>query len=129
MSIDRDRFDDADAAELAAFSATDRVLGFLETNADRAFEAPEIARRADLDRDAVTTALSRLERRDLVVNKATYWAVTDDDDRLHEHEGYERATALYNDRLGGEDPAAWRAHAAGVGGDNDRDDRDDGADE
>ncbi|RAW45984.1 MarR family transcriptional regulator [Halorubrum sp. 48-1-W] len=108
MSIDRDTFEDASEDELAGLSAPDQVLGFLAAHDDRAFEAREIASRIDLDTGSVSTALSRLKRRGLVEHKATYWAITNDSDRLTEYDGYERATALFNDRLGSEDEAAWR---------------------
>jgi len=108
MSIDRDTFEDASEDELAGLSAPERVLGFLAAHEDRAFEAREIASRIDLDTGAVSTALSRLKGRGLVEHKATYWAITDDSNRLEEYDGYERATALFNDRLGDEDEVAWR---------------------
>ena len=57
------------------------------------------------------TALSRLKDRDIVEHKATYWAVTDDADRLEGYSGYEQATALFNEQLGEEDKQAWRGHA------------------
>lgn len=88
MSIDRDTFERASEDELADVSVPERVLGYLLANRDRAFKA-----------------------RDLVEHKAAYWAVTDDEPRLRAYSGYERATALFNDRLGEEDEAAWRAHA------------------
>jgi hypothetical protein len=59
----------------------------------------------------VSTALSRLEGRALVDHKTTYWAVTDDAERLDGYSGYERTTALFNDQLGTEDEKAWREHA------------------
>jgi DNA-binding transcriptional MocR family regulator len=108
MSIDRDTFEDASEDELAGLSAPERVLGFLAAHADRAFEAREIAARIDLDAGTVSTALSRLKDRGLVEHKATYWAITDDSDRLAGSDGYERATRLFNDRFGGEDEAEWR---------------------
>lgn len=111
MSIDRERFETASEEELADLSAPDRVIGFLAANDDRAFETREIADRTDLESGAVSTALSRLKERGLVEHKATYWAVTDDEERLSDYDGYERATALFNDRLGTEDRAAWRDHA------------------
>ena len=112
MSIDRDTFENTSEDELAALSVPDRVLGFLAANEDRAFEAAEIADRIDADAGAVSTALSRLKDRDLVEHKATYWAITDDADRLADYGGYERATALFNDRLGAEEKESWREHAA-----------------
>ena len=41
-------------------------------------------------------------------HKATYWAITDDEARL---EGYERATALFNEQFDTEDKQSWREHA------------------
>jgi hypothetical protein len=52
-----------------------------------------------------------LKDRGLVEHKATYWAVTDDTDRLDGYRGYERATALFNEEFGDEDKEVWREHA------------------
>lgn len=111
MSIDRDTFERSSEEELEGLSATDRVLGFLATNDDRAFEASEIARQTDLDVETVSTALTRLKDRDLVEHKATYWAITTDERRLESHDGYARATALFNEQFGEEDREEWREHA------------------
>jgi Mn-dependent DtxR family transcriptional regulator len=86
------------------------VLGFLAANDDQAFKAREIASQIGVDEGPVSTALSRLKDRDLVEHKATYWAVTDDAERLEDYSGYERATALFNEQLGTEDKGAWREH-------------------
>lgn len=111
MSIDRERFEDASEEELEGSSAPDQVLGFLVANSDRAFDASEIASRTGIDKGSVSTALSRLKSRGLVEHKATYWAITSDEDRLRGHSGYRRATALLNEQLGEEDADEWRAHA------------------
>jgi Mn-dependent DtxR family transcriptional regulator len=111
MSIDRDTFENASEEELEDFSIPDQVLGFLATHDDRAFKTREIASQTGVDEGAVSTALSRLKERGLVDHKATYWAVTDDTERLDGYSGYERATALFNDQLGEEDEEAWREHA------------------
>ena len=111
MSIDRDTFENTSKEELAGLSIPDRVLGFLATNEDRAFKAREIASQIGVDEGAVSTALSRLKDRSLVEHKATYWAVTDDTERLEGYSGYERATALFNDQLGVENKETWREHA------------------
>jgi len=111
MSIDRDTFKNTSEDELADLSVPDQVLGFLAANSDRAFKAREIASQIGIDEGAVSTALSRLKHRELVEHKATYWAVTDDAERLEGYSGYERATALFNDQLGAEDKGAWREHA------------------
>ena len=52
-----------------------------------------------------------MKDRNLVEHKATYWAVTDDVERLDAYSGYERATALFNDQLGTEDKEPWSEHA------------------
>ncbi|GGL42773.1 TrmB family transcriptional regulator [Halarchaeum grantii] len=111
MSIDRDTFENTSEDELADLSVPDQVLGFLAANEDRAFKAREIASQIDVDEGAVSTALSRLKDRDLVEHKATYWAITDDAERLESYSGYERATALFNEQRGVEDKDSWREHA------------------
>jgi predicted transcriptional regulator len=111
ISIDRDTFENTSEDELADLSVPDQALGFLVANEDRAFKAREIASQIDVDEGAVSTALSRLKDRGLVEHKATYWAVTDDAERLEGYSGYERATALFNDQLGTDNKEAWREHA------------------
>lgn len=111
MSIDRKTFENASEEELAGLSVPDQVLGYLATHADRAFKAREVATQVGLDEGAVSTALSRLKERGLVEHKATYWAITEDAERLSNYDGYERATRLFNEQLGEEDADAWREHA------------------
>lgn len=111
MSIDRETFERSSEEELEGLSTTDQVLGFLAANDDAAFKAREIARQTELDEGTVSTALSRLKKRDLVEHKGTYWAITTDERRLENHDGYARATALFNEQFGEEDRDEWRAHA------------------
>src|SRR6056297_3271794 len=111
MSIDRDTFENTSEDELADLSVPDQVLGFLAANDDRAFKTREIAAQIGVDAGAVSTALSRLKDRGLVEHKATYWAITDNAERLDGYSGYERATALFNQQLGTEDKESWREHA------------------
>ena len=113
MSIDRETFENTNADELGELSVPDQVLGFLAANEDRAFKAREIAAQVGSSEGAVSTALSRLNDRDLVDHKATYWAVTDETERLDGYSGYERATTLFNEQLGEEDEEAWRDRAPG----------------
>lgn len=110
MSIDRETFENASEDELVGLSVPDQTLGFLAVHENRAFKAREIASQIGIDEGVVSTALSRLKERGLVDHKATYWAVTDDEERLAGYGGYERATALFNDQLSEEDRDAWRAH-------------------
>jgi predicted transcriptional regulator len=111
MSIDRDTFENTSEDELKELSVPDQVLGFLAAHGDRAFKASEIASQIGIDEGAVSTALSRLKDRSLVEHKATYWAVTDDTDRLDGYSGYERATALFNEEVGEEEKQSWREHS------------------
>lgn len=111
MSIDRETFEHSSAEELEGLSTADRVLGFLASNDDLAFKAREITRHLSVDEGAVSTALTRLKERNLVEHKGTYWAITTDEERLNNHDGYARATALFNEAYGEEDRDAWRAHA------------------
>ena len=111
MSIDRHTFENTSEDELEELSVPDQVLGFLAAHDDRAFKSREIASKIGVDEGTVSTALSRLKDRGLVEHKATYWAVTDDAERLDRYSGYERATALFNDQLGAEDKDSWRDHA------------------
>ncbi|GGL39864.1 TrmB family transcriptional regulator [Halarchaeum grantii] len=111
MSIDRKTFENASEDVLEDLSAPELVLGFLAAHEVRAFKAREIASQIGVDESAVSTALSRLKDRDLVEHKATYWAVTDDEERLEGYSGYGRATTLFNEQLGEEDTEAWREHA------------------
>ena len=111
MSIDRDTFENTSEDELEELSIPDQVLGFLAANEDRAFKARKITSQIGVDEGTVSTALSRLKDRGLVEHKATYWAVTDDAERLDGYSGYERATALFNDQLGAENKESWREHA------------------
>jgi DNA-binding transcriptional ArsR family regulator len=111
MAIDRETFQSASEDELTELSVPDKVLAFLGINDEHAFKASEIASRTGLEDGAVSTALSRLKDRGLVEHKGTYWAVTDDEERLARHTGYERATAMLNERLGEEERDAWLEHA------------------
>ena len=111
MSIDRETFERSSEDEPQELSSTDRVLGFLAVNDEKAFKAPEIARRTELDDGVVSTAQSRLKRRDLVEHKGQYWAITTDEQRLTDHDGYARTTALLNEQFGEEDREAWQEHA------------------
>jgi len=111
MSIDRETFENTSEDELEELSVPDHVLGFLAAHEDRAFKAREIASQIGIDEGAVSTALSRLKHRNLVEHKATYWAVTDDTERLDGYSGYERATTLFNEQFGAEDKESWREHS------------------
>jgi Mn-dependent DtxR family transcriptional regulator len=89
----------------------DQILRIFGGHDDRAFKAREIASQVGVNEGTVSTALSRLKHRGLVEHKATYWAVTDDAERLDGYSGYEKATALFSDQLGAEHKKSWHEHA------------------
>lgn len=111
MSIDRDRFERSSEDELRELSSTDVVLGFLASNEDRAFAAREIVDPTGVDRSVVSTALTRLKKRALVEHKGTYWAITTDEERLQDYDGYVRATERFDEQFGDEDRSEWSEHA------------------
>ena len=111
MSIDRGTFEETSKEELEELSVPDQVLGFLAANKNRAFKTREIASQIGTNEGAVSTALSRLKGRDLVEHKATYWAITEETERLDGYSGYERVTALFNEQFGTQDMESWRKHA------------------
>lgn len=111
MSIDRETFEQSSEEELEGLSTADTMLGFLGANEDRAFKAQEIARQTGVERATVSTALTRLKSRGLVEHKGTYWAITTDEERLQSHDGYARATTLFNEQFGPEDRDDWKEHA------------------
>lgn len=111
MSIDRETFEQSSAEALEGLSTAERVLGFLALNDDRAYKAREIARKLNEDEGAVSTALTRLKERDLIEHKGTYWAITTDETRLNSHDGYSRATSLFNETFGEEAREEWEQHA------------------
>ena len=102
--------DEAAEDQFADLSVPDERLGFLAAHDDRAFKTHEIASQTDIDEGAVSTALSRLKDRGMVAHETTYWAVTDDTERIEGHSGHERVTALFDDRLGAEEADAWHDH-------------------
>ena len=107
MSIDIRDFEERTADELAEVSNPERVLAFLATYSDRAWKATEIARRSGVNEHSIHSVLSRLEDRSLVRHKGPFWAITDDEERLHRAYDIHRITQLFNDLLGEEDPAEW----------------------
>lgn len=111
MSIDRDTFEQSNPEELEGLSTIEQVLGFLAYNDDQAFKAREIARQLEQVEGSVSTALTRLKQRDLVEHKGTYWAITTDERRLTAHDGYARATALFNKEYGEEDRSEWKTRS------------------
>lgn len=110
MPISIDEFESGEAPG-AGLSTAERVVGFLAANDDKAFTRGEIAEALDADPNTVGTNLSRLKKRGMVRHKGRYWAITEDQERLEAYGGYERATALFNERFGSEDADAWEEAA------------------
>ncbi|MDZ7745715.1 MAG: helix-turn-helix domain-containing protein [Halobacteriales archaeon] len=100
-SIDIDEFENTDADEFAERNDTERIVSFLDENADRAWKAASIAAELGLDPDAVSAILSRLKERGLVRHKRPYWTITDDDERLRAayrlHRHHESADEQYGE--------------------------------
>ncbi|EMA63989.1 hypothetical protein C470_01720 [Halorubrum distributum JCM 13561] len=63
-------------------NTTERIVLFLDENDECAWKAATITDQLDLDTDAVSAILSRLKDRELVRHKASYWTITDDEERL-----------------------------------------------
>src|SRR6056297_970540 len=100
-TIDIDEFENADDDEFGEQNDTERIVVFLDENDDRAWKAATIADRLGLDTDAVSAILSRLKERGLVRHKRPYWAITDDEERLHSayrlHRHHETADEQYGE--------------------------------
>lgn len=113
MPIDIDAFEEQDDERLGGGrSQPERVLSFLAANADKAFRPKEIARAVDVPANSIHPVLGRLEDRDLVRHRGTYWAITDDRDRLEGLTRYTLATRSMNELYGEEDPDEWAEHRA-----------------
>lgn len=112
MSIDIDEFENKDGDELEEPTNAERVIRFLAQNDDKAFQPATIAHEAGVERNSISAVLNRLEDRGLVRHKASYWAVTDDRDRLSQARTFSSTTRSLNEKLGEEDPDEWQEHAA-----------------
>jgi len=85
-------------------SIPEQLVTFLSTR-------EEIASALDADPNPVGTALSRLKARGLVRHKGTYWAITDDHDRVADAYDLHIVSERLDDADGGIDPDAWDASA------------------
>ena len=74
MPIDIETFERESAFE-SEDTYAERILQFLGTNDEQAFERNEIAEATGIDPNVVSSVLSRLKDRDLVRHKAPYWAI------------------------------------------------------
>jgi len=85
----------------------ERVVAFLARHDDRAWTQSEIAARTGIPRGSIGPVLSRLEERDLVRHKGTFWAITDDRETLAEAMDLHRITMALDERHGSESYDMW----------------------
>jgi Mn-dependent DtxR family transcriptional regulator len=107
MSIDIDRFEKADPSDLDSVTNAERVVAFLATHDDRAWQRSEIAERAGVGQNSIGAVLSRLAEAGLVRHKGKYWAITDDRDRLRDAFDLHRLTERLDDQYGTESKSDW----------------------
>lgn len=113
MPIDIDVFEEQPEDALGGGpSQPERVLSFLAAHADQAFRPREIAQETDIPTNSIHPVLARLEDRGFVRHKGTYWAITDERERLHSLTQYELVTRSLNNLYGAEDPTEWINHMA-----------------
>lgn len=105
MPISIDEFESSEVASEP--SVSERVVSFLAANRDHAFTRSEIAAALDTDPNAVSTALSRLESRELVRHRGDHWAIAEDLDRVRAAYDPHRVTTALNEMDGGIDAEAW----------------------
>jgi hypothetical protein len=105
--IDIGEFESADDDGFSDRTDTERIVGFLAENNDRAWKAKAIAERTGVNPDSVSTLLARLRERGLVRHKEPYWAITDDEQRLSNASSLHRDHERLDDRFGEEDVDEW----------------------
>jgi len=88
-------------------SVPEQVVTFLYTNREYAFTRAEIASALGADPNPVGTALSRLKARGLVRHQGTYWAITEDHDRVADAYDLHTVSERLDDADGGIDSDAW----------------------
>ena len=116
MPIDIEEFESSDDEHLQHGGETnaDRVLGFLAANPDKAFTQSEIRDATGVKAGSISVVLSRLEDRDLVRHKGTYWALGDEE-AIASHVDMAESTRAANERFGEEDIEEWHDHAVDEG--------------
>ena len=112
MPIDIETFESESADRLEAGGETnaDRVMRFLAANADKAFTQSEIRDATGVKTGSISVVLSRLEDRDLVRHKGTYWTLGEPDE-VADYADFLASTRAANDRFGAEDMDEWLEHA------------------
>jgi len=82
MPIDIDTFESSPPDRLQGGGETnaERVMRFLASHPDKAFTQGEIRDATDVKAGSISVVLSRLEERELVRHKGTYWALGEADE-------------------------------------------------
>ncbi|SER43397.1 MarR family transcriptional regulator [Natrinema salaciae] len=107
MSIDIEDFEERAPEEFEGPSNAERVLQFRYENREKAWKASTIADRADVNENSISTVLNRLKEQDLVRHKGSYWAITDDTERLRRAHQFYRTVQRFNELYGEEDRDQW----------------------
>lgn len=107
MSIDIEDFEERPSEELEEPSNAERVLRFLHENRDKAWKASTIAERSGVNENSISAVLNRLKKQDLVRHKGSYWAITDDTERLRHAYQFHRTTQRFDELYGEEDRDEW----------------------
>lgn len=112
MPISADRFDEIDDRDDRPATGTnaDRILAFLEGNAEKAFTQGEIAEATGVKRGSVGPTLVRLRERGRVDHRGTYWRISDHDRSLDDGVVYS-ADAVDAREEEPFDYESWREHA------------------
>lgn len=105
MPVSIDEFESGDLP--SGPSVPERVVRYLSSNQEHAFTRSEIATAIDADPNTVGTALSRLKERELVRHKGTYWAITDDRERVRSAYEVHNVTERLDAEDGGINPDEW----------------------
>lgn len=105
MPISIDEFESGEVESDPSVPA--RVVNYLAANRDHAFTRSEIATALDADPNAVSTALSRLESRDLVRHRGEHWAIVKDLERVRAAYDLHQTTTALDEEDGGIDTEAW----------------------
>lgn len=94
MPISADRFENIDDSEVPKPGTNaDRILSFLERNADKAFTQGEIANATDVTRGSVGPTLVRLREDGRVEHRGNYWRVSDHLESLDDATAHASAVA------------------------------------
>ncbi|QLG28916.1 MarR family transcriptional regulator [Halorarum halophilum] len=112
MPIDIEQFESSSEDRLQGGGETnaERVMRFLAAHPDKAFTQSEIRDATGVKTGSISVVLSRLEDRELVRHKGTYWALGDDED-VAAYTSLLESTRAANDRFGEEDMDEWLEHA------------------